>query len=784
MKRGIMTVLMAGALVSTSLAQYTNSDTVAFWDFENSTESSNNIPTDGQPFYSGGSGGAEGTLDAVNAVLMRGWSAGSGPSFSEGVSPFGGFCMHAANQDGYVNNDGNALVPWTADNWTLEAHVYIDEASPTWETFIAKMGASFGGNEGDLYFQRKGIDNNELRINYLPRDSASGADRIIVDGTKTLDPGHWYGIAVVADTTNGTVSLYVDDGSGYALDGQTTGLTNNLGVKSTTYDWAFFRDYWGGGSDTTVGDMDNVRFSDKALSMSELITSPFRFSGFSPTGQSSDPNPSIQATIANHDSDYVSAELFLDGASVATDNTPDPSGTNTISYAASGLSLTTHTAKVVVVGSSPAVTVTNIWTFELTQPPFDSFEITAPADGYWTIGTDVDVEAVVVENFETVASATISLNGGTPVAMASSSDGNTNTLTYSYTGLAHGAYTAAVVVVGSGTEVQTNEVTFDVVQEGVAATNLVHHYNFEEVSGTTVHDIVGGALYDGTIIGTNHSWSTFSGALDLFGGNGSASWNQFGDPTGSGSYVDLPNGMISELGTGPITIEVTYAADDEDAWWQRVYDFGSSSAGEDQSEDGDSYAFLTIHSFGGGPRLGYATNWATGENFALDAPTVVSGQLTHVVWVYDPAGTMSKLYQDGVLTEGEVVKNDPVSLLNDNNNWLGRAQFNDGLLNGQLYDLRIYTGIMTAAEVAERAAAELGTGGPTVTPNITSFAISSGTGTLIWDSEDGITYNILGRSALSDPWGTNSSGIASGGSSTTGSVSAAASAGFFTIEAE
>ncbi len=75
-------------------------------------------------------------------------------------------------------------------------------------------------------------------------------------------------------------------------------------------------------------------------------------------------------------------------------------------------------------------------------------------------------------------------------------------------------------------------------------------------------------------------------------------------------------------------------------------------------------------------------------------------------------------------------------------------------------------------------------GGAMVTPNIMSFALSGGSGTLIWESEDGITYNILGRSALTDPWGTNTSGIASGGSSTTGTVSAAASAGYFMIEAE
>ena len=421
MKNKLYAVLMTSALVTTSLAQYVTTSTLAFWDFENSTETGG-APTNSQPFFSGSSGGTHGTEDSVSNIVMHGWSAAGGPSFSAGKSPFGGFCMRAANQDGYVWNDGNYLVPWSTNwsSWTVEAHVYIDEASPAWETFIAKMGSSFSVAESDFYFQRKGMDSNEFRLNYVPADT-NNTGRIIVDGATTLSPGHWYGLAAVADSDAGTVTLYVDDGSGWIQDGQVTGLTGrNLGIYSSTYDFAFMRDYYNNGFDPTTGYMDNVRFSKAALSIPELITPPFSFS-LSPSGQTSDNNSTIQATIVNKDSDYVSSTLILDDVQVATGSTVSGTGTNTISFAASNLSLTNHTAKVIVVGANPAVTVTNMWTFEVTQPPFDSVTVNSPVAGSWTTGDSVDFEVVVIENFETVDSATVSLDGGSTTHALSSS---------------------------------------------------------------------------------------------------------------------------------------------------------------------------------------------------------------------------------------------------------------------------------------------------------------------------------------------------------------------------
>ncbi len=73
--------------------------------------------------------------------------------------------------------------------------------------------------------------------------------------------------------------------------------------------------------------------------------------------------------------------------------------------------------------------------------------------------------------------------------------------------------------------------------------------------------------------------------------------------------------------------------------------------------------------------------------------------------------------------------------------------------------------------------------GPTIDPDILSFSVSGGMANLMWKSEAGINYNILSKSSLTDGWTTKKAGVASGGTSTTDSVSiSGGSQEFFRIE--
>ena len=325
-------------------------------------------------------------------------------------------------------------------------------------------------------------------------------------------------------------------------------------------------------------------------------------------------------------------------------------------------------------------------------------------------------------------------------------------------------YTGQVVIVGSGTEMVTNEVVFHVVQEQVAATTLIHHWDFETgAGGTIVTDLVGSA--DGTIVGTNHNW--IAGGLDLFGGGASGNWNG-GTNLATGSYVDLPNGLATAL-PNIVTFEVVYKSDEPTAWWQRLWDFGASDGGEDSSASGTVYTFGTTYA-GVGPRTDI-TPAAGSTLFQLNSTaSSVADQMNHLVWIYDADNGMSKMYHNGVLVDAEAMTGIPFSEFYgvDVNNWLGRSQWTgDGMFNGQLYDFRIYSGIMTESQVATRWG-EVNVSGPTESPVITSIAVSGSDVTISWTDEGVGTYTIQRKTDLTaTTWADVVGGLSAGAGSTT-----------------
>jgi len=115
------------------------------------------------------------------------------------------------------------------------------------------------------------------------------------------------------------------------------------------------------------------------------------------------------------------------------------------------------------------------------------------------------------------------------------------------------------------------------------ALTLKHRYSFSEAPGsTTVRDAVGGA--DGVLRGAG---ATFSGAgtLSLPGGGISTA-----PPETIAGYVDLPNGLISPLVNASFEAWVTWQGAGA---WQRIFDFGTSAAGEDLSTGQGNYLFLS-----------------------------------------------------------------------------------------------------------------------------------------------------------------------------------------------
>ncbi|MBX3745946.1 MAG: hypothetical protein KF833_11625 [Verrucomicrobiae bacterium] len=235
---------------------------------------------------------------------------------------------------------------------------------------------------------------------------------------------------------------------------------------------------------------------------------------------------------------------------------------------------------------------------------------------------------------------------------------------------------------GTPVEVTSTPATLTVVSDPVT---LRHRYSFNETSGSQVMDSVGTAHGD--------VWGGFTfggGALTLDGGEG--------------SYVDLPNGIISALGqNGTFEMWVTYAGGGN---WSRIFDFGISNGGEDINDGGVDFLFLTAKSGAGFPR--FVANFPDGGDVAgLNHPgSMPVGQESQITITWSALGNTSRMYTNGTLVATSVAPR-PLSDLagRDVNVWLGRSQFPDVHFAGSYNEFRIYQGAMTPAQVAASAAA-------------------------------------------------------------------------------
>ena len=224
---------------------------------------------------------------------------------------------------------------------------------------------------------------------------------------------------------------------------------------------------------------------------------------------------------------------------------------------------------------------------------------------------------------------------------------------------------------------------------------LKHRYSFTDSAA----DSVNGA--DGDLI-NNTGNATFTDGRLVLGNNGTQ--NSASD---AGDYVDLPNGIISDLvganDQANFTMEVwftwTGAGD-----WQRIWDMGTSIGGEDVSDSGDLTAqlFTTPQAGGGGVRAAWRGQGG-GETSVTRQPSASANEEHHIAFVWDEANTTATLYVDG----SNAVENPATTITiandiagNDVNNWLGRSQWaGDNLFVGNYNEFRIYDHALTGDDI-------------------------------------------------------------------------------------
>ena len=239
--------------------------TVLHYDFEDGTANTpmNDFPVTQQ-------NGTVGTADlSGNGYDMLAWDDYWGPMFSaEGDTPTGTglSSVHDGHRDGYAPAEG--IVAWSPSTWTIELSFKLNDPAG-WRTLIGKDGWPEIADDiaAAMYIQCSG-ENDAMRVNFVTVSN----ERIVLDSSLVPVPGQWYHLAVIVDGDQ--LDMYVDefDGNGFRNIGS---LTMTPGVDHSikpTGTWTFGRGWFNDNFvDHIDGNLDNIRFSDEALTTDQLI---------------------------------------------------------------------------------------------------------------------------------------------------------------------------------------------------------------------------------------------------------------------------------------------------------------------------------------------------------------------------------------------------------------------------------------------------------------------------------------------------------------------------------
>ena len=248
----------------------------------------------------------------------------------------------------------------------------------------------------------------------------------------------------------------------------------------------------------------------------------------------------------------------------------------------------------------------------------------------------------------------------------------------------------------------TNTATVTVLRPPLAT--LIHRWSFNEASGSTASDSVGGA--DASLQGA----ASFDG-----------SGNVVLDGS-SGSYISLPAGVLTNLTAVTFETWLTNSTSPDNVC-QFSFDNGVGTGG--------SYLRHVIHDQSNGRNQFEMT---AGGNSNLQGNPGFGGQYVHVVCVYDPTTLVQQVFTNGVLASSKT----GVSIPSVNNLWsfggaLGRSPwwaYGDPYMASPINEFRIYAGRLLPDEIA---ASDVVGPNTVLTTNVSVAAlVSGGTVTLSW----------------------------------------------------
>ncbi|HOK95940.1 MAG TPA: immunoglobulin domain-containing protein [Anaerohalosphaeraceae bacterium] len=636
-----------------------------------------------------------------NGYHMWGWASGTAnnsPSFSAlGDTPTGygtSARYPVASKDGYTAG-ADAINTWSPLVWTIEVSAKLDSLSG-WQTVIGRNGSSLGVAEADFYLQKNDID-DRWRINF----GTVGGERFILDSDFVVEAGKWYHIAVVSDGT--TVKMYVDkiDGNGYQLVGSRAFSGTNNALAQGNFVWTFGRGWYNGGNvDFVIGNIDDVRFSDAALTPDQFLHTMYDLGNPSPGHRSvnAQRSPTLSWQFINAG---VTADSYQIYGPTTDPNLVDPNQPRTPDYTTTAQSQAiagplAYTTKYywrvdAVVGTT--VYTGPIWNFT-TVPPSPVFSVNPGR-----VGAFPGESAVLTATCSSTLPLTRTIQWfkvGTPDVEITTADPDvsiqqtvngeltTSTLTISNISLAHEAQYYARATNSGGSVNSSNG--------AIVVKRLLAWYQFEgntnDSSGNNMHGTVMTPSGAAATIAYVPSVNEAMGQAVSFTGTGISNPTNTVDP-----YVDLPDGFsdFSQGLTFGAWVYPTAAAN-----WARIVEFGNGTNGANNS------IYFTRVGTGTTVRL-ENDNTNPSNNTSITTP---SGGITLNEWqflvvtVNKNATNNATIYRNGrPLVTGTI--NLP-NIVTRTNCFIGRSEwYGDSLYQGRMDDVRIYNYGLTADEIAQ-----------------------------------------------------------------------------------
>jgi type II secretory pathway pseudopilin PulG len=247
--------------------------------------------------------------------------------------------------------------------------------------------------------------------------------------------------------------------------------------------------------------------------------------------------------------------------------------------------------------------------------------------------------------------------------------------------------------------------------------SLVGWWKFDETSGITAADSSNNS-YNGTLVNMTAPacWGTgrIGNALTFDGIN---------------DYVTLPIGsVINSLTNCTIATWVNWSGSGSS--WQRILDFGTGTT---------FYMFLTPNNGTTGSMRFAITNSGTGgeDQTTVAGSSPLATGWHHIAVTIDATNHIHTIYLDGALVAQKTsATHKPSDLGTTTNNYLGRSQFStDPYFNGKLDDVRIYSRVLTAAEILQLANTlkYMGFNEAKAASSLTSLSVPIPTGTTAGD---------------------------------------------------